>query len=163
MRAYHIPRVSKNLIPARAGKGGKMTNEKKLDKLINDQNNYYSVMIDGNQHWRTGKQTLSIKTKKGLVTVKKCREIIKTCEKKFDIEIKKIEIDMSEFDYSEITADDIPYLESGDIGVPQVRRKKAYFWVKSNCLQIWEDGLPIYENNNGLICKDRDTLADCLC
>lgn len=41
---------------------------------------------------------------------------------------------------------------------------KTYDYCKSqNRLRIWADGLPIYENWDGQICKDRDALADCLC
>jgi hypothetical protein len=40
--------------------------------------------------------------------------------------------------------------------------KKNVYSFPSNCLTIWEDGYPIFENNNGKICADRVALADCL-
>ena len=33
---------------------------------------------------------------------------------------------------------------------------------RKNILRIWRNGIPIYENNNGKICKDEDALADSL-
>ena len=33
---------------------------------------------------------------------------------------------------------------------------------RKNILRIWRNGIPIYENNNGKICKDEDDLADSL-
>ena len=33
---------------------------------------------------------------------------------------------------------------------------------RKNILRIWRNGIPIYENNNGKICRDEDALADSL-
>ena len=41
--------------------------------------------------------------------------------------------------------------------------KKYQFWADQNRLLIWDRGYPVYENNNGVICKDETALADCLC
>ena len=137
-----------------------MTNKEKLEKWIKDQKESYAVIVDENMH---KKQTMPVRTIKELITVKKCKKIVDAVQSKFDIEVNKIEIMMSEFDYEIFTEDDVPYIIAGDVPVPQRLDKKAYYWVKSNCLQIWEDGLPIYENNNGEICGEREALADCLC
>lgn len=41
--------------------------------------------------------------------------------------------------------------------------KTYQFWANENRLLIWDHDTPIYENNNGVICKDETALADCLC
>lgn len=37
------------------------------------------------------------------------------------------------------------------------------YWRDRNRLMIFKDGYPIYENNNGIICKDPVALADTYC
>lgn len=39
---------------------------------------------------------------------------------------------------------------------------KGEYWRDKNLLRIWKDDLPVYENNNGVICRDSAALADCL-
>lgn len=39
---------------------------------------------------------------------------------------------------------------------------KGKYWRDKNRLLILENGMPIYENNNGIICRDSAALADCL-
>ena len=34
------------------------------------------------------------------------------------------------------------------------------YWRDKNKLRIYRDGIPIYENNNGVICRDAVALAD---
>ena len=41
-------------------------------------------------------------------------------------------------------------------------KKKATYNLKTNILRILENGLPVYENNNGVICRDSVALADSL-
>lgn len=40
--------------------------------------------------------------------------------------------------------------------------RKGKYWRDKNRLLIYRDGLPIYENNNGVICRDPVALADSL-
>jgi hypothetical protein len=49
------------------------------------------------------------------------------------------------------------------IDVLMEQGKEARYWVKQNRLVIYDDGYPIYENDNGEICRDSDALADCYC
>ena len=97
------------------------------------------------------------------ITINKCSNIVKNIKSQYDIDINVIEIMMSEFDYS-VVADGGEYLNAlyNDCSVPILVDKKAYFWPKINRLQIWENGTPVYENDNGIICRDLDALADCL-
>lgn len=54
-----------------------------------------------------------------------------------------------------------------DDGVSHPRRevgktKVGKYDKRKNILRIWKDDLPVYENNNGKICKDVCALADSL-
>lgn len=40
------------------------------------------------------------------------------------------------------------------------KNKKAHYWVKANCLRLYDAGGCYYENNNGVICRDRVAIAD---
>jgi len=49
------------------------------------------------------------------------------------------------------------------ISITDVDRRREYrFNAPQNRLTIWENGLPIYENWDGVITRDRAALADCL-
>lgn len=39
---------------------------------------------------------------------------------------------------------------------------KGKYWRDKNRLLIYRDGFPVYENNNGVICRDSVALADSL-
>lgn len=41
--------------------------------------------------------------------------------------------------------------------------KQYKFWADQNRLLILDRGYPVYENNDGVICKDEVALTDCLC
>lgn len=41
-------------------------------------------------------------------------------------------------------------------------RKYGKYWSDKNCLRIYENGFPVYENNNGVITRDSVALADSL-
>lgn len=132
---------------------------KKLEQAKKAQEERYSVVVDGNVH-HLGKR---IATKKETITLKKCQQIVQTVQHNFGISINKIEIMMTQWDYDGISADDYLGVLCGDRGVPTKGPKKtAYYFPKSHTLQIWEDGMPVYENANGVISRDADALADCL-
>lgn len=57
---------------------------------------------------------------------------------------------------------EVPSEKVRELGYSYSTRKEYHYIVKHNCLTIWEDGMPIYENDNGTICRDRVALADCL-
>lgn len=42
------------------------------------------------------------------------------------------------------------------------REKMIKYWKDRNRLLIAKGGVPVYENNNGVICRDSEALADCL-
>lgn len=150
----------------------KLTALETVRKWETEQAASYAVIIDGNTHCfyrdetgqHQGKQTQSVRTTRGVITVAKCQEIIAKVEAAFGIKVRNIKVMMTDYDYSSIrTEEDAEYVLSGDIGVDTLVDKTATYNVAANCLQIWSGGMPIYENNNGAICRDADALADCLC
>lgn len=117
------------------------------------------VIVDGNRH----KLDKLIRVRlDGHITIIKCREIVKNLESNFGIKIDKIEVHL----YDHLKFDELyEQVEDGSLSAIDFREyysKTARYSTKSDCLQIWDDGTPIYENNNGVICKDIEALADCL-
>ena len=137
-----------------------MTTKERLAEIIHEQDNYYLVVVDGNHQPQTwGKK---ITTDKELITVAKCKQICERIETQLGITIGNIDIDLTQYDYRSLSPED--YEWGSDVPIPMVGRpKSATYNRKTNCLQIWEDRMPIYENNNGRICRDANALADCLC
>ena len=131
--------------------------EKRLAQEIEKQATSYAVIVDGNSH-----HLPPIRTRKEQITRAKCQNIVKTIEQKFGIDINTIEIDMNEFDYRELTPEQYTSALYGDYPIRQTKNKKAIYNAKRECLTIWEDGLPVYENYAGQICQDPNALADCL-
>ncbi|MDE6055208.1 MAG: hypothetical protein K2G55_15970, partial [Lachnospiraceae bacterium] len=67
----------------------------------------------------------------------------------------KIECDMSNYCMSESY--------DGVTIAKRIGKKKIGTYDKEkNLLRIWEDDIPIYQNNNGIICRDSVALADSL-
>ena len=87
-----------------------------------------------------------------LVTLRRCREILDFVERKTGNTYSKIVITDNRFDDDHIA----------------IYRKKWVYNKAKNRLTIWaaENGggdiMPVYENWDGQICRDRDALADCL-
>lgn len=42
----------------------------------------------------------------------------------------------------------------------EIGNKTGKYWRDKNKLLIYQDGVPVYENNNGVICRDSVALAD---
>jgi hypothetical protein len=130
-----------------------------LQKAIDRQESEYAVIVDGNRHHLSN----PIRTKKQDITIDRCREICNKIESHFGITIRKIEISLTQWDLQSLTPKDYELVLSNDIGVNRIGPDKSIVYDnKENCFQIWENGLPIYEDNNGVICDDQDALADCL-
>jgi len=88
------------------------------------------------------------------VTLKRCRDI---CNK-FDI--NHLAINDWRF-YDRDTGNEIPLWDTEEIGYNTT--KKDYMYRRDfNSLVIWNNGMPVYANDNGDICLDLDALADTL-
>lgn len=132
---------------------------KTLQEAIEQQEKYYSVIIDGNSHHLPQ----PIATRKETVSLAKCKEIVQKVEAAFRIQIKRIDIYMTQYDYN-ISEEDFRSAQYGDFCIQTIGpQKKAVYYIEKNRLQIWEDELPVYENDNGTITTDPDALADTYC
>lgn len=100
--------------------------------------------------------------KSEVITVERCKEIVAVAERISGLEVTRIDIDMDEFDYAGITDEHYENAMCGDCGIRQTKKKSAHYFVKQNRLLIWQDGLPVYENHDGTVCRDVDALADCI-
>lgn len=103
------------------------------------------------------------------ITVTECKDICKQLTEEQLNEgqsIKLIIMDLSKYDKYDNTGKPAKeFNEYGDFIEENIiigKKKTAKYLVKENILRIYEDGLPVYENNNGVICSDRYALADCL-
>lgn len=72
-----------------------------------------------------------------------------------NVEFTKLEYNMTNYRLS------VSY-EGDDITVPIGKKKIGTYNKEKKLLRIWEDDMPIYEDNNGVICADRAALADSL-
>lgn len=137
-----------------------MTALETIQRRAREQEESYSVMVDGNRHQLASR----IRTTKELITVAKCRQIIEKVELAFNIVVGRIEINMNEWDYSAVrTEQQAEDVMQGEWSPPQTQDKQATYFAKTNTLQIWEKGLPVYENRNGVITRDQNALCDSLC
>ena len=89
------------------------------------------------------------------ITLERCKEIVFKLEEAYKIKFYKIKLEDSIFEGKAEKGD-------WDNPLPLLKEKHYIYHVKSNCLTIWENGMPIYENNDGVICDDPVALADCL-
>lgn len=131
----------------------------KLQEAIEEQKRYYTVIVNRNRN----KIGMVVKTKKELITIDKCKEICENILKNLHISVTEIKILMSEFDLESLTEEDYESVLSMDICAKTIVHKNAYYYPEENRLIIYKDGMPVYENYNGIICRDSYTLADCLC
>lgn len=96
------------------------------------------------------------------VTLQRMHELKAKLKDKTGIDFNYLEIDHSVYLFD---CDEETYKEyHQDIPLYDKPIDKTYqFWADQNRLLILDRGYPVYENNNGVICKDETALADCLC
>jgi len=124
--------------------------------------NGYAVWLDKNRNilnrrkFQKGERAVHINLDR-VVTLNRCKDI---CIK---FKVNNISIHDTRFydlDNNKEYADD--YLNANDGGY-YLTIKKLYTYDKNeNSLIIWENGAPVYANDNGIICRDVDALADTL-
>ena len=78
--------------------------------------------------------------KVGAFTIEKAKEILEFGAKEFESRFNE------EMDFNFVS------LKMGDT--------KGKYWRDKNRLLIYKDGMPVYEHNNGVICRDSVALAD---
>lgn len=136
-----------------------MNIEEKLAAVIKEHNETYFVRVDGGLH-RLPEPVIIPKTS---ITRKLCKQLAAQIAARYDVDVKVLEIDLTEYDFSGITPEIYELVLSGDAGVP--RRgpiKEVEYKAKCDTLVIWENGNPVYMNARGDIIRDEAALADCL-
>ena len=119
-----------------------------------------AVIIDGNNHNivnKDGKKVVfETEIEGNLVTLEKCQEVAGKA-RELGHEPKTLKFILSEWD-------DEGY-EMGDDTKPapkQLLNKTVVYDVAQNSMVIWQNGEPIYANDDGIICRNRAALADSL-
>jgi hypothetical protein len=115
-----------------------------------------TVIVDGNNHnlQINGKRAIvQTEITNNIVTLAKCQEITE--------KIRRAGHEPKKLDFLLSIWTETPGNEYGDFPEECLLNKEARYFVTENRLEIWENNELIYENNNGLICRDRVALADC--
>lgn len=94
------------------------------------------------------------------INIKKCQKIVEDIEKLNHIKVDEIEIIMNTYDYN-IDIDTFLSVFYGDTMLTKILDKQVTYNVNQNCMRIYKNHDCIYENNNGNICNEYYTLADC--
>lgn len=90
----------------------------------------------------------------GTTSIRECKAIVEKFTEIFqERSFSSISIDLS--NYNSYDKDGYPIFEDG-----YTDEKTATYSIKRNRLKIFEDGIVVYENDNGDICNDKDALAD---
>ena len=100
--------------------------------------------------------------KSDVITVERCKELVACAERVSGLEVHQINIDMDEWDYENISDEHYENAMYNDCGIPKRKSKSAQYFVKQNRLLIWENDMPVYENHDGVVCRDATALADCI-
>jgi hypothetical protein len=116
-----------------------------------------TVIVDGNRHnlMVDGKRAIvQTEITDNIVTIEKCQEVTEN--------IKKVGHDPEKLEFMLYIYTKSKDNECGDFPEECLLDRKVVYYPKTNCMQIWEKGEPVYENFNGVICDDRVALMDCL-
>lgn len=99
------------------------------------------------------------------VTLQRMREVCERLRAQTGVEFNYLRVDhhIYEFDVDPNDEVALKHIRLGDYPGEKVMDKTYQFWYDRNRLLIWDHGTPVYENNDGEICRDADTLADCYC
>lgn len=131
-----------------------MLNLNDAKKLVRDTR-VVPVIIDGNSTKLIvdGKeQRFGMEVTNSTVTMDMLHKAVKRLHS-FNCHPKKLEVLLSV--YTETDGN-----EYGDCPEVCVLDKTVTYDVDANCMVIKSAGMPIYENNNGIICRDHEALAD---
>lgn len=99
------------------------------------------------------------------VTLARMREVCERLRAKTGVEFNYLRVDHRVYEF-DVDPDDkvaLDHIHHGDYPGTKVTDKTYQFWYDRNRLLIWDHDTPVYENDNGVITKDADALADCYC
>lgn len=134
-------------------------NKKRLVSLMADG---YAVWLDKNQNRLQRRKFASDETAVLVdlsqpVTLDRCKDL---CEK-FDAKSISID-DWRYFDAGTDQEYDPDWMLTQEGGHYRTSKKDYRYNRSNNSLIIWEDDMPVYANDDGVICRDLDALADTL-
>lgn len=116
--------------------------------VILDGNNT-PLIIDGE------KRTFGVEVTDNRITMDVCQKAVARLAE-FNCYPKKLEFLLSIYTST-------PGNEYGDFPEECLLDRKAYYHIVDNRLTIWENGDPVYEDNNGFVCTDSVALSDSYC
>ncbi|RHS24900.1 hypothetical protein DWV69_00305 [Clostridium sp. AF12-19] len=98
----------------------------------------------------------------GVFTVKLAKELIEIANAKYAEKFgKEVSFCRVKYDMTDYFVDTETLLDDGISNPVRYKRKKiGTYDLRTNILRIFIDGMPVYENRNGVICKDPVALAD---
>ena len=117
-----------------------------------------TVLLDGN---KTPLSVNGVQKRFGVeitdnkVGIEDCQKAVKRLAE-FDCHPSKLQFMLSVYTETEGN-------ECGDFPEECLLNCDVFYFVNENRMIIYKDDMPIFENNNGVICNDPVTLADCYC
>lgn len=99
------------------------------------------------------------------VTLQRMREVCERLRAETGVEFDYLRVEHHVYEF-DIDPDDKvarAHIRYGDYPGRKVKDKTYQFWYERNRLLIWDHNTPVYENDDGVITKDADALADCYC
>lgn len=131
-------------------------------KLMQDKDHQeaglISVTVNGNRDSQTYNLP-RLKANRADLSLSKCNDICAMLKKDFGLAVTDLYFSLSRFDYSVIrTEADAAMVAAGDCGVPLLKDSHARYCSATNTLIIYEYGMPVYENANGVITRDPEAL-----
>jgi hypothetical protein len=116
-----------------------------------------TIIVDGNNHniMVNGKQAkIQTEIVDNIVTIEKCQEVTE--------KIKATGYNPNQLEFLLSIYTESKGNECGDFPEECLLDRKVIYYPKDNCMRVLEKGVPVYENNNGVICDDVVALTDCL-
>jgi hypothetical protein len=99
------------------------------------------------------------------VTLQRMHEVCERLRAHTGVEFNYLRVEHHIYEFDVDPNDEVAkaHIRCGDYPGRKVKDKTYQFWYDRNRLLIWDHGTPVYENDNGEICRDADALADCYC
>jgi hypothetical protein len=129
-------------------------NYEKAEKLLTGKRTV-TVIVDGNRHdiKKDGRKVIvSAEIDNNIVSMEKCHEITEKV-RSFGHEPKSLDFLLSIYTKTEGN-------DCGDIPEECLLNRHVHYDIKHNCMTIYDNREPVYQNNNGVICTDFTALMD---
>lgn len=105
-------------------------------------------------------QYLFFMDKRRPVSLERCRYVCEKIKGRTGLVFEQLTVFMTEYDYDIYGLDRYVAVVFGDGSLPVIgKRKEARYFHSKNTLLILEEGTPVYENANGVVCRDQAALV----